>query len=74
MGCTVYDGLTLIAADRTKLPFRIVRLICDGIALIMGILLGGEIGMGTVLSFLLMAPWIDNFRRFIKNHITADNC
>ena len=69
MGATVYDGITLILTDRTKLSFRTVRFICDGTALLLGVLLHGQIGMGTVLSFALMAPLIDMFRKMINKGV-----
>lgn len=66
LGVTGYDGLTLIATNKSKKPFRTVRLICDGITLGLAFLLKGEIGVGTVLGFLLMAPFIDFFRKRIE--------
>ncbi len=74
MGCTVYDGLTLIATDKAHLPFRIVRLFCDGICFVLGFIFGGEIGIGTILSFLLMAPCIDGFRKIIQKKIAIHAC
>lgn len=66
LGVTGYDGLTLIATEKSKKPFRRVRLVCDGITLVLAFLLKGEIGIGTVLGFLLMAPFIDFYRKKIS--------
>lgn len=72
MGCTIYDGLTLIATEKSKLPFKAVRFICDGLALGLGFLFRGEIGIGTVLSFFLMAPFIDTFRKIISRKMKKE--
>lgn len=72
MGSTVYDGLTLIMTDLLKQPFKIVRYFCDGTVLLIGFVLKGEIGVGTILSLLLMAPFIDLFRKIIGKYIITD--
>ena len=53
------DILTLIFHERLhRLQFRTVRILYDGAMFITGLLLGGTIGIGTVLSVLLTGPCI----------------
>lgn len=73
LGCTVYDGITLIITEKTRFPFKVVRFVCDGFALFMGILFQGEIGIGTILSFFLMAPCIDGFRKIIRKKTAVNS-
>ncbi len=53
------DILALILHDRLhRLQFRTVRILCDGIFFLLGLLLGGTAGIGTVLSVVLTGPCI----------------
>ena len=59
LGLVPCDILTLIFHERLhRLQFRTVRILYDGAMFITGLLLGGTIGIGTVLSVLLTGPCI----------------
>ena len=56
LGVTAYDSLTLSVTEVLKKKYIIVRYTIDGIFLILGILLGGTIGIGTIIAFVLIGP------------------
>lgn len=56
LGVTAYDSLTLSVTEVLKKKYIIVRYTIDGIFLILGILLGGTIGIGTIIAFALIGP------------------
>ena len=59
LGLTPCDILTLILHERFhRFQFRTVRMACDGAMFLLGLLLGGTIGIGTVFSVLLTGPCI----------------
>lgn len=58
-GLTPCDILVLILHDRLyALRFRTVRMLYDGAMFLLGLLLGGTAGIGTVLSVLMTGPCI----------------
>ena len=70
-GCSVsilpgagYDGYSayLLSVVRlTKKPYRIVRWCTEGVFLLVGGLLGGRIGFGTLASFTVTGPLVEWF-------------
>lgn len=56
LGVTAYDSLTLSVSEVLKKKYIIVRYTIDGIFLVLGILLGGTIGIGTIIAFVLIGP------------------
>ena len=51
------DLVAVILADKLKrFQFRWVRMTCDAVFVIVGLLLGGTIGLGTVLAVFLIGP------------------
>ena len=52
-GSNPYDGTVLEVSERIKKPFSIVRPICDAGLLIIGILLKGSWGVGTIAATFL---------------------
>ena len=62
LGLTPCDILTLILHERFhRFQFRTVRMAYDGAMFLLGLLLGGTIGIGTVFSVLLTGPCIQFF-------------
>lgn len=51
------DLVAVILADKLKrFQFRWVRMTCDAVFMVVGLLLGGTIGLGTVLAVFLIGP------------------
>lgn len=60
LGANAYDSIVLGISDRLNKgdKFVLIKYICDGIFLIIDVIFKGPIGIGTVLSFLLIGPFV----------------
>ncbi len=59
LGLSPYDALGKILCDAfSKIPFFIVRIIYDMLAVLIGFLLGGKLYIGTILMALFLGPAI----------------
>lgn len=61
LGVSAYDWIALTISARKGWQFRIVRICCDLVCVIIGGVLGATVGIGTVLSALCMGPVIQWF-------------
>ena len=59
MGAGPRDGLMVLIATRAHLRVGVARAMVEGTALVMGWLLGGRVGVGTVLFALGIGPAVD---------------
>lgn len=73
LGVSSYDAIPLHISDRKPklmgrvLPFRAVRILSDLICTAIGVALGAQAGVGTVITALFMGPLITFFRRTISD-------
>lgn len=58
IGVAPNDIVPFIIQDKTKVEYRWIRIMLDGGFLIIGFILGGKIGIGTVISMLSTGPFI----------------
>lgn len=58
IGVAPNDIVPFIIQDKTKIEYRWIRIMLDGGFLIIGFILGGKIGIGTVISMLSTGPFI----------------
>ncbi|SDY62211.1 YczE/YyaS/YitT family protein [Tindallia californiensis] len=58
LGCGPRDGLMVALVKRTKRPVGVIRGSMEGIALVTGWLLGGHVGLGTLLIVLTIGPMV----------------
>lgn len=58
LGTAPYDAMSQIISRRTKLPFVVVRVTYDIVITAIGFLLGGQVGIFTVLSCFFLGPVI----------------
>ncbi len=65
LGMGIYDAFTFGIADRFNIKYLIVRYVSDTIFLILTILLDGYVGIGTILSYLLLGILIRKIRPYI---------
>ncbi|HET9729216.1 MAG TPA: hypothetical protein VFR41_07345, partial [Acidimicrobiia bacterium] len=56
IGFTAYDGIMLRLHSRTNRPLAAIRLAMEAIALVAGWILGGPVGIGTVITGVLIGP------------------
>lgn len=66
LGAGPRDGLMLGAARRFRLPVRAVRSAIELSALAGGWVLGGPVGLGTVIYALAVGPLIQRFMRMLR--------
>lgn len=65
-GISAADMIPIIAADKTKLQFRWYKVIFDITVILIGILLGGTFGIGTIVFGLITGPTIQYFRKNLE--------
>jgi len=58
IGVAPNDIVPFIIQDKTKVEYRWIRIALDGGFLIIGFILGGKIGIGTVIAMLSTGPFI----------------
>jgi len=58
VGVAPNDIVPFIIQDKTKVEYRWIRIALDGGFLIIGFILGGKIGIGTVIAMLSTGPFI----------------
>lgn len=58
VGVAPNDIVPFIIQDKTKVEYRWIRIALDGGFLIIGFILGGTIGIGTVIAMLCTGPFI----------------
>lgn len=59
LGASPFDALPFIISDHIKrLPFKVVRILWDLFFMIMGMILGGDFGIVTILSAFCLGPII----------------
>ncbi|MPN02945.1 hypothetical protein SDC9_150166 [bioreactor metagenome] len=58
MGAGPRDGLMTVFTKKTKWPVGACRAIIEGTALLLGFLLGGQVGPGTLITVILIGPAI----------------
>lgn len=63
LGASAFDGLILLIKDKTGLSYKNALRVFYAVVLVIGMLLGGVWGVGTVLSLLLGGPAFQFFYR-----------
>lgn len=58
VGVAPNDIVPFIITDKVNVQYRWVRIVFDGVFLILGFVLGGTVGFGTVIAMLSTGPFI----------------
>ena len=69
LGVSVYDAIPIVIANKSKLPFRFVRIGCDLICVCAGTLCGLMPGAGTLVTAFFMGPLIDFFNHSFSERL-----
>lgn len=69
LGVSVYDAIPIVIANKSKFPFRFVRIGCDLICVCIGTLCGLIPGVGTLITALFMGPLIDFFNHSFSERL-----
>ncbi len=69
-GMNTLDALCMAAQEKTGLAFKYVRMIADAVLMFFGWLMGGVVGIGSIVCILSLGPLIsfmaDLMRKFLK--------
>ncbi len=66
VGVSPYDSIPIIVNERTKIPYFVCRVVMDGIAALITWLLGGIVGLGTLVCALGLGPFITLFDKLVS--------
>ncbi len=69
MGVSTYDAVALIISEKRSIPFQYCRVATDMTCVCIGFLLGGKVGVATLLTAFFMGPIIAFFMRHIERVI-----
>ena len=58
VGVAPNDIVPFIIQDKTKVQYKYIRIALDATFLIVGFLIGGTVGVGTIIAMLAMGPFI----------------
>ncbi|NLG03240.1 MAG: hypothetical protein GX567_05370 [Clostridia bacterium] len=61
LGVSTYDAVSLIMTDKKLGKFKYLRIASDLFCVLVGFLLGGIVGVGTLVTAFFMGPLIDFF-------------
>lgn len=64
LGVSTYDAISLIISEKqSKVKFQYCRIISDLICVVIGFMLGGIVGVGTIVTAFFMGPLVVFFRK-----------
>ncbi len=69
IGLDPFTGLVMVIADKVKKEFRVVKIIFDIFMIILGVVLGGRLGIITIITALCAGPLIQYFSKVIQKYI-----
>lgn len=58
VGVAPNDIVPFIIQDKTKIQYRWIRIVMDAAFLLLGFILGGKVGIGTIIAMLSTGPFI----------------
>lgn len=68
MGVDPFTGIVLVLCDKTGKEYRIVKVLFDLACVIVGTLLGGKLGVVTVVTAIIVGPAIQFFAGIIRKY------
>lgn len=69
LGLSIYDAFCFSITDHFKLKYVYVRYVIDGIHLVLGLILGGKVGIGTILAFTIFGFTINILKKWLTKPI-----
>ena len=69
LGMAPYDLIAIMIAEKKPISFRWMRIITDVICVMIGLILGATIGIGTLIAAFCMGPLIDFFKVKTENYL-----
>lgn len=68
LGVGAVDMISEIISNRTKIAYRIVRITGDGLFVVLGFLMGGTVGIGTVVAVFMTGPIVQKLRPILTKY------
>ncbi len=65
LGVGAIDLVSEIISNKLKLSYRVIRVVCDITFVVVGYLLGGTVGVGTVVAAFMIGPAV----QFVRPHV-----
>lgn len=69
LGVGAIDSLSELISNRFKWKYDYIRILQDLLFVIVGFILGGELGIGTLICVLLTGPMIGSIRKLLRKNI-----
>ena len=69
LGIAPYDALSLMLADRLPVPYFGCRVFTDALCAVLAFLLGGLIGLGTLICAFGLGPFVQFFTRHFSEKV-----
>lgn len=66
LGSAPYDALGVLIHEKSKIPFKICRIATDIICVIISLIFGGNVGIGTVIIALGTGPFVQFFNEHVS--------
>jgi len=69
IGASAYDLYGIIVAERTKFELKLARPICDLVLIVVGVVLGGKLGIGTFIIMILIGPLLQFCLKYTGKYV-----
>lgn len=72
VGVSPYDSIAIIVNERSKIPYFVCRVVLDGLAALVTWLLGGIVGLGTLVCAFGLGPFISMFDKLVSERLVRE--
>lgn len=72
IGLDPFTGLVMLICDKVKKEYRTVKIVFDIFMIILGVVLGGTLGLITIITAFSAGPLIQFFTKTISKHVKLD--
>jgi len=71
-GISPYDSLSLALSRKTPVPYARCRILTDGACVLLTLLLGGVVGVGTLVCCAAMGPLVQRFSKTVQRRLLEE--
>lgn len=72
IGLDPFTGVVMVIADKVKKEYRVVKIFFDIFMITLGVILGGRLGIITIITALCAGPLIQYFFKMIQRYMKLD--
>lgn len=72
IGLDPFTGLVMLICDKVKKEYRIVKIVFDIFMIILGVVLGGTLGLITIITAFSAGPLIQFFSKTLSKYVKLD--